>query len=174
LKISAPSKEQKFLTLRIGTGSNSRAPGRRVRQSAISNVHEHSGAALAAELSDKSVTTDNQMVRRILEDKLRTLIGQRNAILDAPSFASNIHVKGEIIGGDEAEDLEGSEVEDLVGNEDEDLVAIDNKLDALEHHLDGHNQVAQRFGRTKEILATLDRKFAEYRRILEDPDDATR
>jgi hypothetical protein len=158
LKISAPSKEQKLRRLRIGSGSNTRAPGRRVRQSAVSNAHERSGAALAEELSDKSVTTDNLMVRRILEHKLRTLIDRRNAIVDAPSFASNIKAKGEI----------------FWGNEVEDLVAIDNKLDALEHHLDGHDQVALRFGRTKEILAKLDREFAEYRRILEDHDGATR
>ena len=165
MKISAPSKEQKLRRLRIGSGSNTRAPGRRVRQSAVSNAHERSGAALAEELSDKSVTTDNLMVRQILEDKLRTLIDHRNAILDASSFASNIKAKGEI--------FEGNEAEDLVGNEADDLVAIDNKLDALEHHLDGHDQVAQRLGRTKEILGRLGREFAEYRRILEDHDGAT-
>ena len=151
MKISTPSKKQKSQPLRISSPSNKRAPGRQSRQSAISNPHERSGAALAKELSDKSVTTDNQTLRQIMEFKLRTLIDHRNAIVHAPDFATNIKAMG------------GT----FQGSEPEDLVAIDNKLDALEHHLDGHDQLAQRFGRTTEMLARLDREFAEYRRILE-------
>jgi hypothetical protein len=175
MKISAPPKDKKTARLRVGGVTNMRAPGRRVRQSSISNAHERSGSALAEEISDKSVTTNNQMVRQILEDKVRTLIDQRNAIIDAPDFANNITAKGEMfegheldaLVGSEPEELVGSEPEELVGNESEDLVVIDKKLDALEHHLDGHGPLAQRFGRTKEILARLDREFAEYRRVLE-------
>jgi hypothetical protein len=183
MKISAPPKDKKTARLRVGGVTNMRAPGRRARQSSIANAYERSVSALAEEMSDKSVTTTNHMVQQILEDKVRTLIDQRNAIIDAPTFASNLKAKGEMFEGNESEDmvgnepeelvgnepeeLVGNEPEELVGNEPEELVAIDKKLDALERHLDGHDQLAQRFGRTKEILARLDREFAEYRRILE-------
>jgi hypothetical protein len=167
MKISAPPKDKKTARLRVGGVTNMRAPGRRARQSSIANAYERSVSALAEEMSDKSVTTTNHMVQQILEDKVRTLIDQRNAIIDAPTFASNLKAKGEMFEGNESEDMVGNEPEELVGNEPEELVAIDKKLDALERHLDGHDQLAQRFGRTKEILARLDREFAEYRRILE-------
>jgi hypothetical protein len=156
LKILAPTRKQKSQRLRIGSASNKRTPGPRSRQSAVSNAHEHSGAALAAELSDKSMTTDNPIVRQIMEHKLRNLIDHRNAIVDAPNFASNIKAKGEV----------------FEGNEPEDLVEIDNKLDSLERHLDGHDQLALRFNRTTEMLARLNQEFAEYRRILEENDGA--
>jgi hypothetical protein len=158
LKISALSKKTKSPRVRIRGSSNTSAPGPRVRQSAFWNAGKRSDAELVEDLSDKSVTTENQAVRQILTDKLRALIEHRNSIVDAPNFARNLKAKGEIFEGNEAEGLE----------------AIDNKLDALERQLDGQDHVTQRFNRTKEMLARFEREFAEYRRILEGHDGDTR
>ncbi len=243
MKFSGTSKKRKSQLMRVTTigASGPAFPKQGARQSSISNALQDSGAALENKFSDRSITTNNRLVRRIMEDKVCELIAQRNALFGRPDFAStfmkketfvknksedlvegkgydglieigrekfignerenfigderenfieNEHEKfigneHEIFVGNEHEKFVGNEHEKFIGNEHEnfignehenfigseqepdELMFIDNKLDALERYLDGHEQISRRIERTKTILARVDREFAEFRRVLE-------
>ena len=153
MKMSPPSKK-KSQQIRINDVSKELSLTRSSRRSMVSNTHELSGSRLSKSLNDSSVTINNRLVRQIMENQVRTLIDQRNAIVDRPDYALNLKAM-----------REKREI-----NAPPDLVAVYKKLDAIELHIEGHKQEAQRLARTREILTGTNQDFDNYRRLFEEYD----